>query len=62
MRKNWEGALQHVVWKVFVTDIEGIELYVLTFAVTEEIHGNRQTSVVWANSRDQVSATSLKYQ
>jgi hypothetical protein len=47
---------------LFVMDIEAIELYALTFVITEQIHGNRQTSVVWANPRDQVSATSLKYQ
>jgi hypothetical protein len=63
MHKNWEGALQHEVWKVFIHDnIEGLELSVLTFVITEEIHGTHQTSVGYANPRDQVSATSLKDQ
>jgi hypothetical protein len=43
MHKNWEGALQHEVWKVF--NFEELELYVLTFVITVGIHGNCQTSV-----------------
>jgi hypothetical protein len=62
MRKNWEGALQHEVWNLFMTDIEGTEFYVLTFVITEQIHGNSQTNVVWVNPRDQVCPASLKDQ
>jgi hypothetical protein len=61
MHKNWEGALQHEVWKLLIImDIGGIELYVLTFVITEKIHGNRQTKVAMANPRDQVCPTSPK--
>jgi hypothetical protein len=47
---------------LFIMDIEYIELYVLTFVITEQIHGNIQTKVVRANPGDQVCPTSSKYQ
>jgi hypothetical protein len=43
---------------LFMTNVEGIELYVLTFAMTEEIHGNCQTKVAWANPGDQACTSS----
>jgi hypothetical protein len=43
---------------LFMTNVEGIELYVFTFAITEEIHGNCQTKVAWANPRDQACTSS----
>jgi hypothetical protein len=39
---------------LFMTDIEEIELNVITFVITEQIHGNIQTKVVGANPHDQV--------
>jgi hypothetical protein len=47
---------------LFMMDIEAIELDVLTFVITEEIDGNQQTSVGWANPHDLVSPTTLKDQ
>jgi hypothetical protein len=45
-----------------MTDIEDIELNVLTFAITEQIHGNIQTKIVLTNPHDQVYPTSSKDQ
>jgi hypothetical protein len=39
---------------LFMTNVEGIEFNVLTFVITEEIHGNHQIKVVWAIPREQV--------
>jgi hypothetical protein len=47
---------------LFMADIEGIEFNVLTFVTTEEIHGNCQTKVAWANPREQICPTSSKDQ
>jgi hypothetical protein len=39
---------------LFMTDIEDIELNVLTFVIIEQIHGNIQTKVARANPHAQV--------
>jgi hypothetical protein len=61
MHKNWEGALQHEVWRILIHKGYGENL-IHTFVIAEKIHGNFQTKVAWANPREQICPTSSKDQ
>jgi hypothetical protein len=59
MHKNWEGALQHEVWRILIHKGYGENL-IHTFVMTEEIHRNVQTKVARANPRNPSFTNQLK--
>jgi hypothetical protein len=57
MQKNLGGALQSEAWRIFIHEIMS-NIIMHTFAITEEVDRNNQTTVAWANPRDQACTNS----